>query len=267
MIGRWHGGGLVRRPVLDAVPPQARTVLLTGASRGIGAATAQALAGRGHRLLLTGRDGDLLRDVATRCAGHFHAADLARATGIEAVAAWADEQGPPDVLVLNAGVGWAGPLEQMTAADVERVLAVDLLAPVQLTRLLLPGVRARAGQVVLVSSIAGHVGVRDEAVYAAAKAALVAFADSLRWELAGSGVAVSVISPGAVDTGFFERRGRPYDRRWPAPVMPQRVAQVVADAVEHHGPDEVFVPTWLRLPARLQGALPALTARLAQRYG
>jgi short-subunit dehydrogenase len=176
------------------------TVLITGASSGIGAATARAVAAAGGRTVLTGRDGDRLAAVAADTGGAAFVADL---TGTVEVAE------PVDVLVNNAGVGWAGPFEEMTDADIDRLVAVNLTAPIRLTRALMPGMVERGrGHVVFVASIAGATGVRHEAVYAATKAGLIYFADSLRYELADSGVGVSVVLPGVVDTPFFDRRGR-----------------------------------------------------------
>ena len=172
-----------------------------------------------------------------------------------------------DVLINNAGIGWAGPIEQMTAEQAANLIAVDLTAPIQLTRLLVPGMAARGhGHVVFVSSIAGATGVRGEAVYSAAKAGLGCFAESLASELAGRGVGVSVIVPGVIDTPFFEHRGRPYDRRRPAPLPAQRVAHALVRAIEREQ-GMVFVPRWMRLPAWLHGALPGTYRRLAGRFG
>ncbi|WP_432861477.1 SDR family NAD(P)-dependent oxidoreductase [Microbispora rosea] len=250
-------------------------VLVTGASSGIGAATALELSARGARLVLSGRDQEALADVAARTGGEMLPADLSDPSADLAVRA-----GRVDMLVACAGEGWSGPLARMSGGTAERMIAVNLTAHVQLTRLLLPGMLERGrGHLVYVASIAGVVGVEEEAVYAATKAGLLAFAESLRYELPavdgngvdgngvdGNGVGVTAVVPGVVDTPFFARRGRPYTRRRPAPVAPERVARAIAVAVERDRA-EVYVPAWLRLPARLQGAAPGAFRVLARRFG
>lgn len=242
--------------------------LVTGASSGIGAATALALAAAGARLIVTGRDEDRLKAVAVRAGATAFPADLARPDAVEALTASAlHVHGRIDLLICNAGGGWAGPIIEMPAAAAAELAAVNLLAPVQLARLLLPGMTARrAGHLVFVSSIAGVTGVRNEAVYAATKAGLNSLAESLRYELAGTGVGVSVVLPGAVDTPFFSRRGHPYERRWPAPVASDLVARAIIRAVTRNRA-EVYVPGWLRFPAWLHGAVPRAYRSLAGRFG
>src|SRR6266540_1873587 len=172
-----------------------------------------------------------------------------------------------DLLVSNAGAGWAGDLAAMPLDLAERLVTLNLVAPVRLTRLLLPGMLERGGgHLVYVTSIAGATGVAREAVYAATKAGLGTFADSVREEVAGSGVTVSVVVPGVVDTPFFDRRGSAYDRSWPAPIPAQRVARALLRAISSDRA-EVFAPAWIRLPARFKGAAPGLYRRLALRFG
>src|SRR6266498_598590 len=203
-----------------------RIALVTGASSGIGLALAPLLAERGATLALAGRDAVALAEIAERTGGEPLAVDLA-----------------------------------------ERLVTLNLVAPVRLTRLLLPGMLERGGgHLVYVTSIAGATGVAREAVYAATKAGLGTFADSVREEVAGSGVTVSVVVPGVVDTPFFDRRGSAYDRSWPAPIPAQRVARALLRAISSDRA-EVFAPAWIRLPARFKGAAPGLYRRLALRFG
>ena len=247
---------------------QGAVALVTGASSGIGAAAAAMLADRGARLVLAGRDQDALRVIAGRTGGQALAVDLAEPDGPERCASLALERwGRVDLLVNNAGAGWAGELAAMPPGVAERLVALNLLAPMRLTRLLLPGMLERGGgHLVYVGSIAGATGVAREAVYSATKAGLATFADSVREEVAGKGVTVSVVVPGVVDTPFFERRGSAYDRAWPAPVPAERVARALVRAVSDDRA-EVFAPAWVRLPARLKGAVPGLYRVLALRFG
>src|SRR2546423_2777369 len=143
--------------------------LVTGASSGIGAATAAALARRGYRVVVHGRDEQAVAEVAKAVGGVPASADLERVAEVERLADLALEVGGGqlDVLVNNAGFGWSGDFEGMPVPIAERLTAVNLAAPIALTRALLPGMRARgAGRLVFVSSIAGRLGVGGEAVYA-----------------------------------------------------------------------------------------------------
>src|SRR6516225_1049745 len=245
--------------------------LVTGASSGIGAATAAALATAGASLLLSGRDEARLAEVAARTGGTALGGDLAVPGGAAALAeqarAAAAARGGIDVLVNNAGLGWAGSFGEIPAAKVTELATVNLAAPIELTRLLVPGMAERGrGGVAFVSSIAGVTGVRGEAVYAATKAGLAAFAESLAYEVRDRGVTVSVIVPGVIDTPFFSRRGTPYRRARPAPIPAGRVAAAIVSALEHDRP-VVYVPGWLRFPAWLHGTAPAAFRALAARFG
>lgn len=256
--------------------------LITGGSSGIGAATATALAEAEARVLVAGRDRDRLAAVARQTGGVALEADLSSAGGraslageaLRAAAGLAPAAGASprtptgiDILINNAGVGWSGPIGEMTTAKVAELVAVNLTAPVEMTRLLLPGMSARgSGRVVFVSSIAGATGVRGEAVYSAAKAGVACFAESLAYELCGGGVGVSLIVPGVIDTPFFERRGRPYGRRKPEPIPAERVATAIMSALERDR-SVVYVPRWMRVPAWLHGAAPGAFRVLAGRFG
>lgn len=246
-----------------------RTALVTGASSGIGAAVTRRLADEGGwHLVLSGRDPDRLGRVAGKTDASVFPADLTRSGADRRLAEFALEQaGRVDLLVAGAGIGWAGEFATMPRPAIEEVIQVDVLATIRLIRQLLPRmVEAGSGRVVLIGSLAGSVGVRHEAVYSAAKAALGAFADALRYELLGTGVGVTLVVPGVVDTPFFERRGAPYRRSRPKPVSAERVANAVCSAVSE-GRDEVYVPGWLRLPVRIRGAAPTLYRHLAARFG
>ena len=236
------------------------TVIGTGASGGIGGAVAARCAEHGAKLVLQGRDQARLAALADAHGGRAVPCDLATADGPAQLAA---EAGSVDVVVHAAGIGWWGPAVLMPGDEVERVLHLDLAAPVQVTQLLLPPMIARGrGHVCFVGSIAGLTGVAGEALYSAAKAGLLTFADALRLELAGSGVTVSTVNPGAVATGF---RGPAYLRSRPRPVSPERVAAAVVAAVEDDR-QRTVVPHWLAIAGVVRAAAPRAYYRLARRY-
>lgn len=240
-----------------------RRALITGASSGIGAAVASELSVRDCELILVGRDESRLAEVCAATGGRSVVADLRSPPDVLRVAEAADTA---DLLVNSAGVGWAGAVADTPANTAPELVAANLTAPIELTRLLLPGmVRRQRGHLVFVSSIAA-VGVAGEATYAATKAGVRAFASSVRSEAAAAHVGVTTVLPGAVATRFFSGRGRPYDRRFPCPVGPDSVAAALLDGVERNR-HEVWVPAWLGWAARVHGAMPATFHRLARRFG
>ncbi|MFJ8649497.1 SDR family NAD(P)-dependent oxidoreductase [Streptomyces sp. NPDC093546] len=251
--------------------PAGPVALVTGASSGIGEAVADriAAAGRDWRLLLGGRDEERLDAVARRTGGTPLAVDLGDREGVERLAAEAlKREGRVDALVTAAGVGWAGPFVGMPGDDIDRLLTVNLTGVLHLVRLVLPGMVERGtGRIVVIGSMAGRVGVANEAVYASTKGGLLAFAESLRYELAGTRVRVTVVLPGAVDTPFFDRRGVPYHRDHPRPVPPERVADLVWRALARGTDHDLYVPGWLAMPARMQGAVPGFFRAMAKRFG
>jgi short-subunit dehydrogenase len=175
--------------------------------------------------------------------------------------------GRVDILVANAGTGHAGSLSTMDSELPASMIAANLTAHVELTRALLPAMlERRSGVLVFVTSIAGRMGVAGEAVYAATKAGLDVFAESLRLELRGTGVTVGVLVPGVVATAFFDRRGRPYGRGRPRPVPVERAAEAIVRIVES-GRAETYLPSWLSLPVAVRAIAPGPYRWLAGRFG
>jgi short-subunit dehydrogenase len=141
---------------------------------------------------------------------------------------------------------------------------VNLRAAARLARAAIPHLRRGRGRLVFVGSIAGLVGVPGETWYSATKAGLGCFAEALRAELRPAGIGVSLVSPGVVDTAYFERRKEPYRRRYPRLISAETAAAAIVNAVEH-GRDDVVVPPWLSLPARVKVSFPGLYRLLASR--
>jgi short-subunit dehydrogenase len=184
-------------------------VLVTGATGGIGSAIAEALLARGATVVSTGRDATALEHLSSRFArfaarGAFVAADLLRRDDRERLcaAAIAAGGGPGiNVLINNAGVGQFGLFDSTHDADIERLLAINVAAPLQLTRALLPQLRRQsAAAVVNIGSVLGTIGYPGQATYSATKFALRGFSEALRRELADSTVRVLYIAPRATRT-------------------------------------------------------------------
>jgi uncharacterized protein len=246
----------------DRHVPEKAKVLITGGSSGIGAATAEAFAARGYVVAVTGRDKAALDEVARATGGLSVPGDLREAGRPRRVVdAAAAALGGLDVVVSNAGVGWAGAFTEMTDEDMDELLDVNLRAPVHVAHAALAHLRPGTGHLVFVGSIAGLLGVAGETWYSATKAGVTMLADVLRAELRVEHIGLSLVIPGVVNTPYFDRRKAPYQRRFPRPIAARLVADAIVDAVEHRR-DTVIVPEWLAWPARLKGAFPALYRRL-----
>ncbi len=198
--------------------PNGKVVIITGASAGIGAAAARAFAGAGARVVLAARNAAQLEAVARGLAGPALVVptDVADRAAVDALVARAVEAyGGIDIVVNNAGVGLAAPVAQIAFEDFQRALAVDLFGPLALTQAALPYLRQRGrGQLIYISSVVGLRALPYLGGYAAAKAALDRLVESLRMELRGSGVAVTLVRPGTTSTGFAQSRlGAGQERR------------------------------------------------------
>lgn len=207
------------------------TALITGASRGLGAEIARQLA-PSHDLLLGGRPSPALDALTRELGAQAFPADL---TDHAAVASLASGIQRLDVLVHNAGVGRIGRIEDTPAADWREMFEVNLLAVVELTRALLPALRAAGGHVVLINSGAGKRANPGWSAYAASKFGLTAFAEALRAE--ESALRVTSVFPGRIDTemqqGIFASEGREYSTD--GLLQPSTVAAAVAQAVRTPG--------------------------------
>jgi len=203
-----------------------RVALVTGASRGIGAAIARALAAEGVRLGLASRSGDDL-GMAGVVAQPADVRDLAALTAI--ADATADRFGRLDILVVNAGVGAYGPFLDLPLADIEEMIEVNVKGAIYAVRAALPHlVRSDAADLVTIASEAGRRGLPYEAVYCASKFAQVGFTAALDHELRERGVRCTNVCPGGVSTDFAMGHGRTRDMPQLAGMMrPEDVAEAV----------------------------------------
>jgi short-subunit dehydrogenase len=196
------GAGVTGAGVTGPGPGNGRTALVTGASSGIGAASARALVARGYRVLGTSRKPEQIAEPIPGVG--YLALDLTDDQSIERCAAAA---GPVDVLVNNAGESQSGPLEELPPEALRRLFQTNVLGAVRLTQLLTPGMRERGrGRVVMVGSMLASFPLAYRSSYVASKAAVKGFADAARRELSPYGVWVTTVEPGSIATGISERR-------------------------------------------------------------
>jgi NADP-dependent 3-hydroxy acid dehydrogenase YdfG len=205
---------------------EGRTALITGASRGIGAAIASSLAGAGVRLGLASRSGDDLA-IAGSVARPCDVRDPASVADM--VAATVDRFGGLDILIVNAGVGAYGPILDLPADQIEEMIDVNVKGAIHAARAAIPHlVRSDAADLVMVASEAGRRGLPYEAVYCASKFAQVGLTSALDHELREQGVRCTNVCPGGVATDFAMGRGRTPDMPALAGMMrPEDVAETV----------------------------------------
>jgi short-subunit dehydrogenase len=214
-----------------------KTAIVTGASRGLGRAIARALAGQHCRVALVARDRTGLEAVAGGIDGveaRAFPADLSKPEEVDRVlsdiAAWA----PVDILVNNAGLGYYRPFLEHTPEEHERIVDVNVRAPIRLCQGVLPGMLERgAGHIVNIASDLSFTPLANMAVYAASKFALRGLSLSLMKEFKDRGVRVSLINPGMIDTAFNDgEEGRLGAR---SALQPDELARVVVDVLTQPG--------------------------------
>ncbi len=227
--------------------------LITGASSGIGAATARRLAGLGMRVALVARRTERLNALAAQieAAGgqaQVITADLAQPADRAALAELAPQTA---VLINNAGLGWYGYYAEMPAELVREMLQVNLVAVAELTHIFLPAMKKRAsGHIINISSVAGGLPEQGIVLYSATKAFMDAFTTALHRELRGTPVHAGLVCPGPVASEFYPRAAQqPNGRPVPAEQLaapPEQVAEAVVRLLVRPR-RRIYVPGWLRL--------------------
>ena len=244
-----------REASAKSAPLTGKIAIVSGASSGIGAVTARELACRGAQVVLAARrENELEAQVsAITQAGHLAVAIPTDVTDAAQVTRLTEQTldmfGRVDVLVNNAGIAWSKPFEKLSMEQIAQIANVNLLGTLLLTRSVLPGMLERhCGSIITVASVAGHMPV--DTLYSATKFGLRGFSLSLRRELAGKGISVSVVSPGFVRTAMSRHF------RIPMP-GPEIVARTIADLVLKPR-REVIVPGYYHAIISIEHLFPWL---------
>ena len=240
-------------------------VLVTGATGGIGQAIARALASRGASVVVSGRRLDVLEPLATEVGGQAIACDLADRAELERLIATA---GDLDVLVANAGLPASGAFMELTQAQIDRMLEVNLRAPIALAHAVAgPMVARGSGHIVFISSLSGKVASPASSIYSATKFGLRGFALGLREDLRPHGVGVSVVLPGFIrDAGMFADAGIELPKGV-GTRTPEQVAAGVIRAIERNRAEVEVAPLSVRLGTAFGALAPELAAAATRRMG
>ncbi len=241
------------------------TVLLTGATGGIGHAIARALSQRGAKLILTSRRSEILEPLAAEVGGRALAVDLAERAEVARLAA---ESSEVDILVANAALPASGTLDSFSVEEIDRALEVNLRAPIVLAHELAPAMVARGrGQLVFISSLSGKATSPRASIYSASKFGLRGFAGSLRADLRPSGVGVSTVFPGFIsDAGMFADANVELPKGV-GTSTPEQVAAAVLSAIEKNRGEIDVAPLSMRLGSTFAGIAPELAASVSRRMG
>lgn len=240
-------------------------VLITGATGGIGQAIARTFAARGATVILSGRRADVLEPLATELGGKALSCDLADRDQVDQLVRQAGEI---DVLVANAALPASGMLLELSPEQIDRMLEVNLRAPVALARAFAPAmVQRHRGHMVFISSLAGKVASPASSIYSATKFGLRGFALGLRQDLQADQVGVSVVLPGFIREAGMFAEAKIELPRGVGTRSPEDVASAVLQAVERDRAEIEVAPASLRLGAAFAAVAPQLAATVSRRMG
>jgi len=242
-----------------------RRIFITGGTSGVGQLVAKKLLQEGYEVTVTGRNKAVLSDLNTLGA-HTIQADLSNLSELESAVS---RSGIPDTVIFSAGIGTFAYADELTDRQIETMLHINVLAPMQITKRLIPGMKERgSGHFIFLASQAGKVATPKASVYAATKHAIIGFTNALRMETKPFGIHVTTINPGPIDTPFLDLADQTgsYRKSMGKFLLP---AEKVADAVVHtvnYPVREVNLPKYMSLSSKLYAVAPLLVEKLGKRF-
>lgn len=244
---------------------KAKKILITGATSGVGLMLANNLHEAGHEVWATGRNSTVLKNLAENGI-HTIEADLTVDQSFDSLF---QDVGTPDTIIHCAGVGTFSYLLDMDEREMEKMLQVNVLAPMKLTKYFAEKMKLRgSGHFIFVASQAGKVATPKASVYAASKHAIIGFANAIRMELKGFGVVVTTINPGPIDTPFLDladKTGNYRNSMRKHLLAPDKVVSSIERVIEKPV-REVDLPSYMSFTSKLYALAPSIVETVGKKY-
>lgn len=244
---------------------KAKKILITGATSGVGLMLANNLHEAGHEVWATGRNSSVLKNLAENGI-HTIEADLTVDQSFDSLF---QDLGTPDTIIHCAGIGTFSYLLDMDEREMEKMLQVNVLAPMKLTKYFAEKMKLRgSGHFIFVASQAGKVATPKASVYAASKHAIIGFANAVRMELKEYGVVVTTINPGPIDTPFLDladRTGNYRNSMRKHLLAPDKVVSSIERVIEKPV-REVDLPSYMSLTSKLYALAPSIVETVGKKY-
>ncbi|MFJ7826605.1 SDR family NAD(P)-dependent oxidoreductase [Psychrobacillus sp. NPDC096623] len=242
-----------------------KKILITGATSGVGLLLAKTLHEEGHEIWATGRNTIVLNNLSTSGINTVEA-DLSNAPFFDALF---NDMGTPDTVIHCAGVGTFSYLLEMDEADMEKMIQVNVLAPMQLTKYFAEKMKNReSGHFIFVASQAGKVATPKASVYAASKHAILGFANAIRMELKHFGIEVTTINPGPIDTPFLDLADQTGSYRSSMKkhlLTPEKVVESIKQVIEKPV-REIDLPSYMSITSKLYAIAPSFVETVGKKY-
>ncbi len=242
-----------------------KSILITGATSGVGYALTKRLLAEGYNVWATGRAPDVLKELQNEGAQTIPA-DLSKKEDVDQLMV---QIGSPDIVIFSAGVGTFDYAHETSDEMIQSMMAINVIAPMQLTKHLLPGmIERKNGHLIFLGSQAGKVATPKASVYAASKHAIIGYTNALRMEVAPFGIHVTTINPGPIDTPFLDLADDTGSYRTSLGKHLLTIEEVVDAVIKTVGKPirDVNLPWYMGITSKLHAVAPTLVERLGRKY-